>query len=63
MKTYTVNFEDYWREQNKSGQPNYSGIYIIYRCTYNPLTDRGTRIEIIYIGIIHERHVTNTHER
>lgn len=66
METYTLNFEGYWREQNKSGLPNYSGIYMVYRCTYNPLTDRVTLIEIIYIGKannIHERHVTNTHER
>ena len=35
MKTITLKFNGYWREVNKGGVPNQSGIYCVYSCIYN----------------------------
>ena len=50
MKDYILNFEGYWRDCNKSGLPTYPGIYLVYRCRYNPQNDTVSLIDIIYIG-------------
>lgn len=60
MKDFHLKFEGYWRDRNKGGLPNYSGIYIVYRSVYNAQTDKVSLIEIIYIGKadnIHDRHL------
>lgn len=48
--TYNIELKGYWRDKNKGGIPNHSGIYFVYECTYNQ--DRGTVIihKLIYIG-------------
>lgn len=50
MKQYDINFQGYWRDINKSGIPAKSGIYMVYRCTYNKISDTVGLIDIIYIG-------------
>ena len=50
MNTIQLNFEGYWREKNKNGIHQYSGIYVVYRCIYKEVSDTVTLKEIIYIG-------------
>lgn len=60
MKEIQLNFEGYWRECNKGGLPNYSGVYLVYRCVYSEKTNRVNLKDIIYIGKssnIHDRHI------
>lgn len=57
--SYQLNFNGYWRHINRSGLPAVTGVYAVYRCTYNQTTDKVTLHEIIYIGQaenINERH-------
>ena len=48
MDKYSLNFKGYWIESRLSGIPQTSGIYIVYRCTYDD--DGVSLIEILYIG-------------
>lgn len=50
MKTYDLKFKGYWRDVNRQGLPMTAGIYIVYKCTYNELSDTVTLLEILYIG-------------
>ena len=50
MKRYNINFKGYRRDCNKATLPHYSGIYMVYRCTYDSTTRKVTLKEIIYIG-------------
>lgn len=50
MKQFNVIFDGYWLEDNKSDIPEFSGVYIIYRCSYVPHNDTVDLIEILYIG-------------
>lgn len=50
MNTYQLNFKGYWREINKVGIPNASGIYLVYRSVYNSSSNTVGLKEIIYIG-------------
>lgn len=50
MKTITLNFEGYWREVNKSGVPDESGVYCVYACTYNTTEGTVSLRKILYIG-------------
>ena len=64
METVNLNFEGYWREKNKNGTPQYSGIYAVYRCVYNEAVETVALKEIIYIGKsddIHDR--ISTHDK
>lgn len=50
MKRYNINFKGYRRDCNKATLSHYCGIYMVYRCIYDSLTDKVTLKEIIYIG-------------
>ena len=50
MNVYNVTFKGYRRDCNASTLPDYSGIYMIYRCKYNPDNDTVTLLELFYIG-------------
>ena len=50
MKTYDLKFKGYWRDVNRQGLPMTAGIYIVYKCIYNELSDTVTLLEILYIG-------------
>ena len=58
VKAYSLNFNGYWREINKSGIPSKSGIYLVYRCVYNENSNTVGLKEIIYIG-----QAENVHDR
>ena len=50
IKNYNVMFKGYRLEDNASGLPEYSGIYMAYRCVYSSITDKVTLKELVYIG-------------
>lgn len=50
MNVYNVTFKGYRRDCNASTLPDYSGIFMIYRCKYNPDNDTVTLLELFYIG-------------
>lgn len=58
MKTYSANFQGYWREQNKNGIPSKSGVYLVYRCIYDSIKNVVGLKEIIYVG-----QAKNVHDR
>lgn len=48
MIEYNLNFRGYWIDANTSGIPQVSGVYLVYRCTYD---DGGVTLkELLYIG-------------
>lgn len=47
---YQLTFDGYWREVSKGGIPAKSGIYMVYRCSYNAFERTVTLKDIIYIG-------------
>lgn len=56
LKSYSLNFEGYWREINKNGIPSKSGIYLVYRCVYDAKSNTVGLKEIIYIGQAENMH-------
>lgn len=50
MHTINLDFNGYWRYQNKGGIPNYSGVYLVYRCVYNREQETVSLKQLIYIG-------------
>lgn len=50
MKKYNILFRGYRRDCNKAGLPTYSGIYIVYRCTFNKEKQTVSLKELLYIG-------------
>ena len=49
-KTITVEFDGYWRDENKGGLPAKAGVYCVYECTYS-VGDKTVSIhKLIYIG-------------
>jgi len=49
-KTYTLNFDGYWRAPNISGLPAKSGIYCVYTCVHNVMEKTVTIRRLLYIG-------------
>lgn len=49
-KKYNVTFKGYRLEENASGLPEYSGIYMAYRCVFSSETNKVTLKELVYIG-------------
>lgn len=50
IKKYNVTFKGYRLEENASGLPEYSGIYMAYRCVYSAEKNEVSLKELIYIG-------------
>ena len=49
-KTISIEFEGYWRDENKSGLSAKSGVYCVYECTHNIMEKTVTIHKLIYIG-------------
>jgi hypothetical protein len=49
-KTFNLDFNGYWREKNKYGVPDKSGLYCVYTCTYNELDKTVSTLKLLYIG-------------
>jgi excinuclease UvrABC nuclease subunit len=58
IKTYSLNFKGYWREENKNRIPSKAGVYLVYRCVYNTKNNTVGLKDIIYIG-----QAKNVHDR
>ena len=48
--TYVLNFGGYWRVLALTRLPTAAGIYGVYACTYNALTDRVSLHRLLYVG-------------
>lgn len=57
-QTYSIEFDGYWRDQNKGGVPAKSGIYCVYECTSNAQGKTVSLNKLIYIG-----EAGNVHDR
>lgn len=49
-KTITVEFDGYWRDENKGSLPAKSGVYCVYECTHNVVEKTVSIHRLIYIG-------------
>lgn len=49
-KTFNLDFDGYWREKNKSGIPDKSGLYCVYSCIYNKSEKTVSIRNLLYIG-------------
>lgn len=62
MRDFKLDFEGYFIDMN--ALPTYGGIYLVYKGSYDPQTDKVSLDELIYIGEtdnIRKRH-TDGHE-
>lgn len=57
-QTFKIEFDGYWRDQNKGGIPSQSGIYCVYECTHNTQEKTVSLNKLIYIG-----EADNVHDR
>lgn len=49
-KSFQTKIDGYWREINASGLPSHSGVYFVYRSTYNPDKKTVSLHQLLYIG-------------
>lgn len=49
-RTITIEFDGYWRDEDKGGLPAKSGIYCVYECTYKTQDKTVSIHKLIYIG-------------
>ena len=49
-KSYSLNYDGYWREPSISGIPANSGIYTVYSCHHNIAEGTVSIRKLIYIG-------------
>jgi excinuclease UvrABC nuclease subunit len=49
-QTFKIEFDGYWRDQNKGSVPSKSGVYCVYECTHNKNKKTVTLNKLIYIG-------------
>ena len=50
MEEYKLQFNGYWRHQNRAGIPHEKGVYLVYRAVYNEQENTVGLKDIIYIG-------------
>ena len=50
FNNYNLNFSGYWIDSSLESIPNQSGVYCVYTCTYNPLSNQVNLKKLIYIG-------------
>lgn len=48
--TFNVIINGYFRDSNKTGIPNFTGVYFVYTSTYNPQNNTVILDNLIYIG-------------
>ena len=49
-KSITIEFEGYWRDENKNSLPAKAGVYCVYECTHNVDKKTVDIHKLIYIG-------------
>ncbi|KKK85212.1 hypothetical protein LCGC14_2775570, partial [marine sediment metagenome] len=47
---FLIEFEGYWRDQNKSGVPLISGLFCVYECTHDKQEKTVSLNKLLYIG-------------
>jgi excinuclease UvrABC nuclease subunit len=57
-QTFKIEFDGYWRDQNKGYIPSQSGIYCVYECTHSTKENTVSLNKLIYIG-----EADNVHDR
>src|SRR5271157_2753596 len=50
LKEFKIEFNGYWREENKAWLPAESGIYCVYTCAYHPDLKEVTISKLVYVG-------------
>lgn len=50
VQSFNVPIQGYWRDKDKSGIPNHSGVYFVYGATFNQQNDKVNLHQLIYIG-------------
>lgn len=50
LRSYSLDFDGYWREPNVAGLPAASGIYPVYACTYDAVGQTVSINRLLYIG-------------
>jgi excinuclease UvrABC nuclease subunit len=50
QKSYALEFDGYWLEAGLGNLPAKSGIYGVYRCTYDKVQNTVSLRELIYLG-------------
>ena len=49
-RAYSLTYEGYWRERNKSVIPARSGVYSVYACRHSTVNNTVSIRKLIYIG-------------
>lgn len=49
-KTINIEFDGYWRDENKGSVPEKSGVYCVYECTHNMQEKNISIHKLIYVG-------------
>ena len=49
-KSYSLDYDGYWRAPNISGLPANSGVYCVYACVHNVSANTVTLHRLLYIG-------------
>ena len=64
-KTIELKFNGYWRDVNKSGVPDKSGIYVVYTCKHNKEAKTVSLKKLVYIGEAGDvrKRITEEHEK
>jgi excinuclease UvrABC nuclease subunit len=61
---FNENIEGYWRDKNKGGIPDHSGVYFVYEASYNSDNDTVSLRRLIYIGeAVNVRERIGSHEK
>jgi excinuclease UvrABC nuclease subunit len=50
MEEYNLSFKGYWRDDRRSELPDFSGIYLVYKCVYNHEAKTVKLLDLMYIG-------------
>lgn len=50
VQTYSLDFDGYWRDENKGSLPAKSGVYCVYSCMHNRSEKTVSINKLIYIG-------------
>jgi hypothetical protein len=49
-QTYSIEFNGYWRDENKGSLPQKSGVYCVYTCVHNKSAKTVSIKKLVYIG-------------
>jgi hypothetical protein len=50
VKTFNLNMQGYWREINKAGIPDFSGVFFVYESQYDADRDTVSLKRLLYVG-------------